>query len=78
MDKETAKGFGYAFRPIIDLVFAVIGVVVLALTFSITRDWFKVSNEMDWIAALIFFFGMRIGNRLDLIKESRPGNADAP
>jgi hypothetical protein len=67
--------FGYVLRPIIDIVFAAVGVILLALSFSITKDWFKVTNELDWIAALIFFFGIRIGNRLDLLKEPKAENA---
>lgn len=61
-------------KPVIDTFFAVIGVTVLALLFSIARDWFKVSNELDWIAALIFFFGIRIGNRLDLLRREKESN----
>jgi hypothetical protein len=53
------------FATTVDIVVAAVGVIFLALIFSHAREWFKVSNELDWIAALIFFFGIRIGNRLE-------------
>jgi hypothetical protein len=62
----------YLIKPAIDVVFTTVGVVFLALILSITKEWFKVGNELDWIAALIFFFGLRIGNRLDLLREPKP------
>ncbi len=57
-----------AFGGVFDAITAVIGVIVLALVFSFTKAWFRVDSELDWVAALIFFFGLRIGNRLDLIE----------
>jgi hypothetical protein len=66
------KSIAYILKPAIDVIFAIVGVTVLALTFSITKEWFKVGNELDWIAALIFFFGLRIGNRLDLLRVPAP------
>lgn len=61
----------FLLKPILDIVFAIVGVIVLALIFSVAREWFRVTNELDWIAALIFFFGLRIGNRLDLLRQPK-------